>query len=166
MILAYAWTAVEIIAHGGSFGHFLGTMLRTHLGWMAFQIALILISFPLGMRWLFRSQEIASFAKKVGLILGTYVIIILISVFGDVDIFFDSYRKIRLFIFLPFIVPVSVCFYAALYVLAIKFTQGLLWFSTKLLWRVVEYPKGAWAAVLFLSTAVLGVAQALVVSRH
>jgi hypothetical protein len=132
---------------------------------LIFQAVLILTIFPLGMRWLVRGNS-SSFLKKVGFILGTAIIGILVAVVFDVDIFLDNYPHWRLFVVVPVAVVLGVCSYASVYFLIIKFAQAFLWLLTRIVLRIVEYPKGAWAGLLFVITAILGIVEALISKKH
>ena len=130
------------------------------------QIPLALILFPLVMMWLVRSERNSSFVKKVCLVYAVALAVLVVGVLSGHDIFLSGYPKIRPFVILPFTIPVSVCFYASVYVTAIKAAQVLVWLITKILWRIIEYPKGAWTGLLFLVTGVLGLGEVFLRAKN
>ena len=166
LICAYVFDAVLIGLLGGDVGPSMRYLLTRQWGIVVMQVALVLVLFPIELKWLVRSGKISSFLKKVGVIFSIYILFFLCSRMRHWDIYLEEYPRSRLLIIIPVVIPLSVCFYSAVYVLVIKLLQAGVFVCTRVIWRVVEYPKGAWTALLFIATALLGIAQSLMVGRH
>jgi hypothetical protein len=129
-----------------------------------------------------RSSEILDWAetdkptlKSVAKVLGLFVVVLLLIVLQMIGEHSEAAGIIQLIVGIPFtlylIAQRKYFFWNALSVLIIPITVFILcWFvvaavaraCVATLWRVVEYPSGAWAAVLFLLTASLGVLKIFV----
>lgn len=166
LMCGYVSTALWVASRGGDVGLWMRSLLTGHWGTLVMHDALVLVLFPIELKWLVRSGRISSFLKKVGLIFSIYILFYLCSRIWHWDILLWAYPRSRLLIIIPVVIPFSVCLYSAVYVLVIKLLQAGVFVCTRVIWRVVEYPKGAWTALLFIATAVLGIAQSMMVGRH
>jgi len=166
LMCGFVANALLIVSAGGDVGLWVHYALTEQWGVLVMQAALVLVLFPIELKWLVRSGRISSFLKKVGLIFSIYILFYLCSRIWHWDILLWAYPRSRLLIIIPVVIPFSVCLYSAVYVLVIKLLQAGVFVCTRVIWRVVEYPKGAWTALLFIATAVLGIAQSLMVGRH
>jgi hypothetical protein len=138
-------------------------LLANRPGFLASQAILTLTLFPLEMRWLVRGR-MPSFFIKAASVSGVGFGVLEAFLLSGAFLHFDP--QLRLFLVLPIVIPIAIGFYGAVYVMAIKMFEAALWLLVKVLWQIVEYPKGAWSALLFLTTAVLGIVQAAVAAKH
>ncbi len=166
LLCGYVSNAFLIARAGGDFGAWAHAMVTDYLGIMVMQAVLVMALFPIELKWLAGLGTIPSFLKRVGLVFAVYILLFIGTRVWHWDIMRVSNPQIRLLIVIPVVIPFSVSLYSAAYVLLIKLLQGGLFIVTRILWRVVEYPKGAWTALLFIATAILGIAQTIVASRH
>lgn len=163
LIIINALIAVDNIENGIPLKDWVRDCSTTCVVFEIISNVLLLTLFPLALRWLIRAEGVASFSMRVGLLFGVAMLLLYVV---TRDSLYLSLKNVWSLVMPIFVLPLTIALYASIYVIAIKSAQFFVWFFTKVLWRVVEYPKGAWAAVLFVTTAVLGFVQILIQAKR